>query len=477
MVCMRHATSTFAAIALLMLACGDSSREPAADSGSEGITSAGTSNSESAGDEDNDGDNDNADGNDGPLLDQGNGDGATTGSEEEGEVNCDGPGPNANAVLHGTVFAPNMKLPISGALVYITDEPVEPVPDGVYCAECVELACGTPFTFTEPDGSFTLPAIAGPGQKLVVQKGQFLRVTDLDIAPGNNTIQPTKSNLPGLWNPAAGMWIPRIAVYETNPDKVYNVLAKFGLGQVDDEGALVPGTERFDLIDDNDQGDFLDNLAKMNEYHIIFVPCASTKYWLIAPEVPKSRAKNIRAYVEAGGKWYATDHSNEYIEEPFPNYQEFHNPGMPDIQPAYESVGTVVDQDLLAWLQALPPSLKDIGNGNPTLKNLPSITTMLNYSGIDEIAEVIVKNDEGEKVNVGHKTWVEGPCSSCANPNVVRPMAISGQYGCGRMMYSTFENSSTNHSGLNPQELVLLYMILEIGVCHGEPPPPPPPVG
>ena len=59
---------------------------------------------------------------------------------------------------------------------------------------------------------------------------------------------------------------------------------------------------------------------------------------------------------------------------------------------------------------------------------------------------------------------------------MIRPMAISGQYGCGRMMYSTFENSSVAHDGLNPQELILLYMILEISVCHDVPPPPPPPV-
>jgi hypothetical protein len=56
-------------------------------------------------------------------------------------------------------------------------------------------------------------------------------------------------------------------------------------------------------------------------------------------------------------------------------------------------------------------------------------------------------------------------------------MAISGQWGCGRMMYSTFENSSVAHQGLNPQELILLYMILEISVCHESTPPPPPPVG
>jgi hypothetical protein len=53
-------------------------------------------------------------------------------------------------------------------------------------------------------------------------------------------------------------------------------------------------------------------------------------------------------------------------------------------------------------------------------------------------------------------------------------MAVSGQYGCGRMMYSTFETSSVSHTGFSPQELVLLYMILEITTCFEGPPPPAP---
>jgi hypothetical protein len=401
----------------------------------------------------------------GPKFDVG---GADLGGDTDG---CN---VSPDASLTGTVYAPNLELPISGALVYVTSGPVEPPTDGVYCAECVKLDCDTPSTFTGPDGSFTLPAVSGPNQKLVVQKGQFLRVVDLTIAPGATALSADQTNLPGQWDPGAGMWIPRIAVYDTDPDKVKNVLAKFGLGQVDGTGALIPGTENFTLVND-DTPAFLEDLAEMNKYHIIFVPCATTKFWPGAPTVPDSRRENVKAYVAAGGKWYATDHSNEYIEQPFPDYQEFHAPAMPDIQPAYDSNGTVVDPEMLAWLQALPPALKDIGGGNPTLNNLPGILTRLNYSGIDVISPVIVQDMEGKDVDVGHHTWVEGPCASCSNPQMVRPMAITGQYGCGRMMYSTFENSSDNHPGLNPQELVLLYMILEIGVCFEQTPPPPPP--
>jgi hypothetical protein len=410
----------------------------------------------------------------GEKLDIGNGEAATEpGNDEAG--NCT-PKPT-NATLTGTVYAPNMQIPISGALVYVTDGPVEGVPEDVYCSECVELNCDQPFVLTEPDGTFSLPAAAGAGQKLVVQKGEFLRVVDFDVQEGDNVVDNNLSNLPGRWSPDEGMWIPQIAVYQTEPDAVYNVLAKFGLGEVSASGELVMGTQQFTLISDADQGAFMDDFIEMTDYHIIFVPCAATKFWLGAPTVPPLRAQNIRDYVAAGGKWYATDHSNEYLEVPFADYQQFHESAMPDIQPAYDVNGTVVDEDLLAWLTALPPGLKDIGGGNPTLNGLPTVELMLNYSGIDSINPVIVQDDDGNDVDVGHKTYVQGPCTSCSDPATVRPMAISGQWGCGRMMYSTFENSSVAHTGLNPQELILLYMILEISVCHDTPPPPPPQVG
>ncbi|MFO7564685.1 MAG: hypothetical protein R6X02_18725 [Enhygromyxa sp.] len=114
---MRRAISTLAATALLM-ACGDSQRGDAVDTGisSDGIS---TSNDGTSGD---DNDTNTTTGNDGPLLDLGNDDGATTGMEEGGDPDCAGNPPNTDALLEGIVYAPNMKLPISGALVYVTDE-------------------------------------------------------------------------------------------------------------------------------------------------------------------------------------------------------------------------------------------------------------------------------------------------------------------------------------------------------------------
>lgn len=98
-----------------------------------------------------------------------------------------------------------------------------------------------------------------------------------------------------------------------------------------------------------------------------------------------------------------------------------------------------------------------------------------NWSGIDSIPRVLVENEEGEEVDVGHKVWTEGPCLSCST-TAVRPMTLSASYSCGQMMFSTYDTSEEVDCGLTSQELMLLYIILEIGVCFDEPPPPPLPI-
>jgi hypothetical protein len=408
----------------------------------------------------------------GAKLDTPPDEGMLEAGDETGE-DCGGINPpDPDAALTGFVYAPNLEIPISGALVYLTDQEPEPIPDGVYCAECVELPCDAQFVLTQPNGSFTLPAVSGPGQKLVVQKGQFLHVTELDVAPGSNPIAPVDSSLPGEWNPAAGHWIPRIAVYEIFNDSIFNLLGKIGLGQVSPTGELIMGTEQFDILDPYADGDMLDSLGQMQDYHIIFIPCMAQQG---LGDVTPIRELNIRDWTEAGGKWYVTDWANEYLYEPFSTYQDFHQPFDPDLY-LYESQGTIVDPDLHAWLAALPAPLKDVGGGYPTLNTLPSVTFEDNWSGLDAIHDIFVEGEGGEQVNVGHHTWVEGPCGACSDSSSVRPMTVSGQYGCGRMMFSTYHTTEYAHLGLTPQELVLLYIILEIGVCHGEPPPPPPPI-
>jgi hypothetical protein len=52
-------------------------------------------------------------------------------------------------------------------------------------------------------------------------------------------------------------------------------------------------------------------------------------------------------------------------------------------------------------------------------------------------------------------------------------MTVSFQYGCGRVLFTTYHTVGTTgggrHPGLYEQELTLFYLIMEIGVCQDQP--------
>ena len=82
-------------------------------------------------------------------------------------------------------------------------------------------------------------------------------------------------------------------------------------------------------------------------------------------------------------------------------------------------------------------------------------------------------------------TWVEGPWNYTADDldgtghtvdtwdyETQHPFTVSFQYGCGRVLFTTYHTvgstSGGRHPGLYEQELTLFYLIMEIGVCQDE---------
>ena len=416
--------------------------------------------------------------------------GGTRGGDGDGD--CESPG--GDATLTGTVYAPNGEIPVSGALVYLTDAPPDPIPATVYCSECVDLPCETSFTLTEADGSFDLSAPSGAGQYLVVEKGQFRRVTALDVSAGSSPVNIGLTTLPRDYLPSEGQFIPKIAVAVGSYDRLEDGLAKLGLGNVQDSGLgeqLVGGTQTFDAWNHGgpavagSMGDFaqlISTPALMDQYHIIFVPCAADL--ALGTLSNATVTQNVRDWVAKGGKWYVSDWSNEFIDVPFSQYQTFYTEGgSGDLLGVYDSTGTVLDAEMESWLESLPAGLKDInpingGGGHPTVTALPSIELVENWSGIESVPSVLVSDGMGGEIDVGHKVWVEGPGNGSSVPsNVSHPMAVTGQYGCGKIMFTTYHTAeNTSYYGLTPQELVLMYLILDLGVCQ-TPTEPPPPAG
>lgn len=331
--------------------------------------------------------------------------------------------------LTGKVVAPEGTIPISGALVYLTSSTPEAIPDGVFCDACVKLDASVAHGFTKPDGSFEIPTYAEGPQFLVVQKGQFRRVRPITITAGTMQADATATRLPSRMDKANGDDIPKMAIQEGSFDDILTSLVELG---IDQDQITVFGCSGFDC-----ESPF-DDYATLSQYHIAFVPCSS------CASGSSAQSSNVRQFVSEGGKYYVTDWSYQWMQDPFPGYVTFDESGgdactLDD----YTAAATDLDPDLAAWLSAQ-------GVTNPAFEAA--------YTYIDSVNTVASTSTTGEPVMVTPKVWITG-----ATPQGVRPLTVSFESQCGRVLFSTYHSESS--AGLLPQELALLYVILEVGVC------------
>ena len=67
------------------------------------------------------------------------------------------------------------------------------------------------------DGTFSLDAQAANDQYLVVKKGQFMRVTTIDIAEGTQGLASTRTTLPGENDPYLLIQSPLHGPHQSKP--------------------------------------------------------------------------------------------------------------------------------------------------------------------------------------------------------------------------------------------------------------------
>jgi hypothetical protein len=364
--------------------------------------------------------------------------------------------PPAVAHLTGKVLAPEGTIPISGALLYLTPSAPGAIPDGVYCDQCVELSADTPYTTSNADGTFTLPAYALGSQLLVVEKGQFRRVRSVNVVAGDNTIDNKLTTLPAKMDKANGDDIPKMAVVLGQWDAIEISLAKLGLGQVDNGGLfgterVVPGTASFDMLSD---ASILTDPNTISKYHIVFKPCSGSDGTTCTDTA--SGQSNVQTtlqdWVAAGGKFYVTDYSYDYIRQPWPGYvdwvDETTDIGSACLSDSYDAPATVDDNGLNAWLGA---------------QGISTFTLLQSWTAIDHVNAVPTVDLNGMATVVTPKVWVEGQTGSFGQ----KPTTISFTRSCGRVLFSTYhtENGTGATAKLTPQELALLYVLLEVSVC------------
>jgi hypothetical protein len=371
--------------------------------------------------------------------------------------------------LQGRVMAPSGKFPISGALVYLSKSDPEPIPETVFHYECDNMAYEY-YTLSGADGAWSIVDAPDGTWKIITRKGNFRRVREVKVEKNEMTEVPQEhTTLPGNES-AEGDTIPNFAVLYTDPDLIYNLLGKFGMGTVGGGGVLQLGTESFDLFNDGATAPgkqaskvLFDTPGMIDNYHMLFLPCYSATNpvaWT------NGKAQQIRDYVSKGGKIYNSCCVALWTEAAFPDYIDFTggNPdgtGVWDIgrisNTDYSTNGQILDNGLSAWVNAVAEEQGVAVDTN----NYPFT---MGYVKIDGVTEV----DDGHGLDVDDGwvkpyVWVK---DVKAYPD--SPLMVTYNYDGGKVFYTVYETSAANPN-LTPQEYALIYVILEVGVCDNPP--------
>jgi len=411
-------------------------------------------------------------------------------------------------VIAGTVWAPGNapgmvaaghEFPIYGALVWLSISKPAPVPDQVYCDECVNAPSNA--VLSDHKGVFQLQDLVPGTYWLIIQKGQFRLDQQVTVTAGQTLqLQATATTLPSTRDPAAGKFIPRIALASGQYDDMQDIMGKLGIGAVDASGRFVASSAA-GIFDVYSNGGAIDNAAmgslsslvgdldKMRNYHIIFIPCSgdqnTSALW------NTQVLANIRHYVKEGGKLYVTDWSGEWSDNVFPEQIELRDDpfgdridtpanaynaasdtwntsmfGNADDLDDYTSDNAeAVDDDLNQWLHEQRGPLATGGQG---LFDANNFVVTGAWDHITALNSVQVGTDEkGFPVHDDPKAFVIGDDGTGGGK---KPLTVIYEpVGCGRVMYSTYHTTDDTHPGLVPQERILVYLIMEIGVCHSGP--------
>jgi hypothetical protein len=369
--------------------------------------------------------------------------------------------------LSGTVLAPSETFPIPGALVYITDGSGSEVPDNVFCYDCEDMT-GKKWTLSNADGSWTIQDVPAGTRNIVTRKGFFQRQREIVVTGTESQDVPAElTTLPPAASGDGLDQIPNYAVLLNSYDRSEDLLAKLGLAEIGSDGHWMSGTEEFDAYNDSSMassaiGDssliFADQ-ETINHYHMIFFPCICNH---LGSTFVNDHVDMLRQYVADGGKLYASCWASQWAEFPFPDYIEF--TGEDSLYVVgnvghYSTSGTLTDDLMREWAAVVTPT--------EDLDNYPFTGAYIKIDGINEVDDGMgLEDDDGW---VKPFTWVEDNSGTYAGS----PMTVTYNFGCGKVFYSVYQVvESSSSTEIRPQEYVLLYVILEVGVCEGEYVPP-----
>jgi hypothetical protein len=294
--------------------------------------------------------------------------------------------------ISGTVYAPNGVDRIPGAEVYI------PAAGGAPLAVMTLNAAGDDLfgdidtalarTVTDSEGRFTLTHVPAGTVPLVISAGFFRKRIDVFEGSGEGAgLEAALTTLPSTSTDPSGR-SARIALVTGNWDNTEEVLAKCGMGALDDYGCLSLGTETFDIYIGNHErrvmqpgvdlsptlaewpledylgywglygdwlymadwpkdryltfGNLFSHLESMQKYDVIVLPCGAGPLlpepftWSSNPDIAflfpfsdPAVVARLRDFVAGGGCLFVNDWSYQYVEQAFPGFIQFENEDSP----------------------------------------------------------------------------------------------------------------------------------------------------
>lgn len=409
------------------------------------------------------------------------------GGDGDGGAQDSGPSAKCPAgsetTIVGTLFAPNGKDPVPNATVYVPSGAPAPFPDGVACDLCGMVSGARVQATTGPDGTFALPGAPDGEVTLVAELGRFRSVRTMRVAPCAQNVVPADPGVAGLRLPgkdgdlAPGDRVPKIAVATGDFDQIECVLKRMGLQSIDlyDDrtGATLPKTiATFESL--------VSDLAKMKQYHIIFVNCTAAQHFEPTLQKPGVLA-NLEAYVAAGGRLYATDWAYDVIHQ-VPEFAPMMcfiedgvlgpappatcagkpaPPGAAHSDTAWHTSATILDSTMAAWLANFPST---IAKGQ--------VPVAFNF--------VVINKVQGDT-----KVYAEGNAEAQGSTPMLakgtRPLTVTFDYKqCGRVHYSTYNTEPSNvvantaatrypgcdnRDTFNAQERLLEYLVFQTAQC------------
>lgn len=375
----------------------------------------------------------------------------------------------------GTVVAPTDPAlgygnpdPIPGALVYVPNGTVQPMPSGASCTTCAGQASGSPLVSvsTNTNGTFTLNNVpCGTNVPLVIQLGKWRRqVTIPNVACCGNTALPqTLTRLPRT---QAEGDMPLIAMVTGGADPTECILPKIGFAP--SEFTLPSGSGRVRFFQDNGAtfgsgtpaagANLFNNPTELAKYDLVIVGCVGGEVRRSAQELT-----NIRNYLNSGGRIYLGHYGYVWMDTNSP-------------------FDTVANWD---GEQGSPPDqLAHIDTSFPKGLTFSQWLTLVGGAPMPDRINVqqVRRDTNGLPAATPAQRWIY--TSNPAAPNALplqftfnTPVGVPAGQQCGRVLFSdfhiatggsasgTFPGSCGSAAPMSAQEKVLEFMILDLTSC------------